>query len=653
MSDPGNWAQLVCISDADGLVIPISKDSFSIGRGRVCDLSMPDNKVISGNHCRLYKQGQNDTVWLEDTSTNGTWLNGVKVGKGQKQRLCHGDEIALVFQKGDKAQDNIVYRFEDIEKLDQTQPLEDSDENTEDYAFDEQHDDKPKGVHQADNEQAETVQEEGARKREIDNEQEAVEESEPSTKKQRLEENVKDSSAASAENKLQPENAQAEKETAEEEKKGEEEGLKGEAEAASKASQGGDNSDGKKDAPKDGDQPKAEGAKAEEEETDDILETLICSICQDILHKCISLQPCMHSFCSACYSGWMKHSKRCPQCRKYVRRIGHNYIVNSLVDAYLKQHPEKQRSKEELAEMDQRDQVPFNQDIDDDDEDEEGDYDPDDEYESDEPSPVAVQPACRQCPHYVSPVIPLNFFAVTALSSAICGTPGPSTSSAGPSGAGAASGSGGSTGQSKIVGGVSVLMPQPPAFQCQPFPSHVNCYCCSELMPLRAEAADLPPMRCGVCRRYFCHLYWGCRKHNCYGCLNKLKEMHFQDQVLHDIINRNTFETQVFIDYMRSQGATSAKEILKKCIDKLDAGSISSPQTRQHNLTGETPMCFMCAWPIFRDLAYEYRVSIPTSDLPAHIAARSNCHWGKNCRTQYNKPHHAANFNHICDQTRF
>ncbi|XP_071493473.1 E3 ubiquitin-protein ligase CHFR-like [Diadema antillarum] len=529
MSDPGNWAQLVCISDADGLVIPISTDSFSIGRGRVCDLSMPDNKVISGNHCRLYKQGQNDTVWLEDTSTNGTWLNGVKVGKGQKQRLCHGDEIALVFQKGDKAQDNIVYRFEDIEKLDQTQPLEDS----------------------------------------------------------------------------------------------------------------------------------AEEAKAEEEETDDILETLICSICQDILHKCISLQPCMHSFCSACYSGWMKHSKRCPQCRKYVRRIGHNYIVNSLVDAYLKQHPEKQRSKEELAEMDQRDQVPFNQtidysqDIDDDDEDEEGDYDPDDEYESDEPSPVAVQPACRQCPHYVSPVIPLNFFAVTALSSAICGTPGPSTSSAGPSGAGAASGSGGSTGQSKIVGGVSVLMPQPPAFQCQPFPSHVNCYCCSELMPLRAEAADLPPMRCGVCRRYFCHLYWGCRKHNCYGCLNKLKEMHFQDQVLHDIINRNTFETQVFIDYMRSQGATSAKEILKKCIDKLDAGSISSPQTRQHNLTGETPMCFMCAWPIFRDLAYEYRVSIPTSDLPAHIAARSNCHWGKNCRTQYNKPHHAANFNHICDQTRF
>nr|XP_054755367.1 E3 ubiquitin-protein ligase CHFR-like [Lytechinus pictus] len=188
-----------------------------------CDLSMPDNKFISGKHCNLSRK--NNTIWLEDTSTNGTWLNGVKIGKGQKQRLFHRDEIAVVHQEGKEGARDIVYRYEDIamleaeqERLDQTQEMDDPDENTEDYVFEDKDD------------------EEGAsRKRKKDE----------------------------------------------------------------------DSDDGRK--------KKVKSPKDEEEESDDILETLICSICQDILHKCISLQPCMHSFCAACISGWMKHSKRCPQ----------------------------------------------------------------------------------------------------------------------------------------------------------------------------------------------------------------------------------------------------------------------------------------------------------------------------------------------------
>ena len=39
--------------------------------------------------------------------------------------------------------------------------------------------------------------------------------------------------------------------------------------------------------------------------SESMMDTLICSICQDILHDCVSLQPCMHAFCAGCYCPWM------------------------------------------------------------------------------------------------------------------------------------------------------------------------------------------------------------------------------------------------------------------------------------------------------------------------------------------------------------
>lgn len=49
----------------------------------------------------------------------------------------------------------------------------------------------------------------------------------------------------------------------------------------------------------------------------------------------------MHTFCAACYSGWMERSAFCPTCRCPVERICKNHILNNLVEAYLLQHPGK------------------------------------------------------------------------------------------------------------------------------------------------------------------------------------------------------------------------------------------------------------------------------------------------------------------------
>ena len=55
----------------------------------------------------------------------------------------------------------------------------------------------------------------------------------------------------------------------------------------------------------------------------------------------------MHTFCAACYSGWMERSALCPTCRCPVERICKNHILNNLVEAYLLQHPDKRRSEDE------------------------------------------------------------------------------------------------------------------------------------------------------------------------------------------------------------------------------------------------------------------------------------------------------------------
>ena len=35
---------------------------------------------------------------------------------------------------------------------------------------------------------------------------------------------------------------------------------------------------------------------------------MTCTICQEILHQCVCVLPCMHNFCAGCYSDWQKRS---------------------------------------------------------------------------------------------------------------------------------------------------------------------------------------------------------------------------------------------------------------------------------------------------------------------------------------------------------
>lgn len=83
-------------------------DVYTIGRNRGCDIHIDDSRV-SGHHCRVFRcwekmpalSSKGFVVYVEDMSTNGTFVNKIKLPKHEQRVLSSGDEIALVSPKRD------------------------------------------------------------------------------------------------------------------------------------------------------------------------------------------------------------------------------------------------------------------------------------------------------------------------------------------------------------------------------------------------------------------------------------------------------------------------------------------------------------------------------------------------------------------------
>lgn len=92
------------------------RDVYTIGRNRHADFQVVDGRV-SGFHCRLLRNEVEGALlcFLEDTSSNGTYINKMKMGKQEKRRLSSGDEIALLSPKLLKDDSkNCTYTFIDL-----------------------------------------------------------------------------------------------------------------------------------------------------------------------------------------------------------------------------------------------------------------------------------------------------------------------------------------------------------------------------------------------------------------------------------------------------------------------------------------------------------------------------------------------------------
>ncbi len=77
--------------------VPLSSDEMRIGRGRDSHIFIPDNHV-STSHAVIRRTGLRLT--LSDLgSTNGTFVNGSRLGRSHEHKLKYGDEIQFAHIK--------------------------------------------------------------------------------------------------------------------------------------------------------------------------------------------------------------------------------------------------------------------------------------------------------------------------------------------------------------------------------------------------------------------------------------------------------------------------------------------------------------------------------------------------------------------------
>ena len=102
------WAKL--ISFGPGLEnVNLTKSCYTIGRNATNDIKIPDIK-LSGQHCKIIKDDQGN-FWVEDTSSNGTFIDNELIGKGKKKQVNSGDKIFLLHQSKVKVTEVIGYVF--------------------------------------------------------------------------------------------------------------------------------------------------------------------------------------------------------------------------------------------------------------------------------------------------------------------------------------------------------------------------------------------------------------------------------------------------------------------------------------------------------------------------------------------------------------
>lgn len=117
----GCWGCLVPFNDAFRQV-NLSEYDIWMGRGNECHGDAQyDDISISKLHCRLYLEQDPETgeyvPWIMDNSSNGTYVNGDLLGRGNQTILREGDYITLAVQSttsSDWKDDSIGYVFTDM-----------------------------------------------------------------------------------------------------------------------------------------------------------------------------------------------------------------------------------------------------------------------------------------------------------------------------------------------------------------------------------------------------------------------------------------------------------------------------------------------------------------------------------------------------------
>ena len=374
-----------------------------------------------------------------------------------------------------------------------------------------------------------------------------------------------------------------------------------------------------------------------------------CGICMDILHKCVTLLPCLHNFCAGCYSDWMAKSDGCPQCREVVEEVSRNHTLNNIIEAFVIANPQLKRDADDLESLDARDKLPAE----------------------------SLRPKKRQCS------------ASRGLGGA---APGGEDSAEDSFSAAEDSFSDDDDGFEEWLGHqcVNCARPAPNGFICPTARTadqyldtrHHNCDFCLQNFPNSASAP--PSGSCGGCNRVWCGPYmrWfapspatdflaDAPMHQaCWSQALPLEELEFED-LPREVMMWNQVERQILENCMQAAGFTPAT-LFRHCLSELRAGRLQCLHDRlgpAHiqliNIqkvvrAAQVPgaqLCRACVHRLAGGLFYSWREAIPAANLPHSATSfqgnpRQDCWYGSACRTQVHNANHANNKNHVCTATR-
>ncbi|KAM9982877.1 hypothetical protein ACTFIZ_007400 [Dictyostelium cf. discoideum] len=204
--------------------------------------------------------------------------------------------------------------------------------------------------------------------------------------------------------------------------------------------------------------------------------------------------------------------------------------------------------------------------------------------------------------------------------------------------------------------------PNPPnqitGYQCPESPAnatyatqtkHLNCSNCYKIFP--KEPVEPVGIRCGFCHNAFCNLYQACPKGGNFG---KMKDLPVNN-LPNDAFGGNQFEVKILNDYL-TKNVKTVRQLYLDILEDIDSKKLVIPTSSNIIMPtipcSEQYRCLGCASHFFSKTLFYYRLSIPKEKLPDY-ANRDNCYYGKSCRTQFSKFDHAKKLNHICEQTKF
>lgn len=105
MDEP--WGRITTATRGIRINEDIKKDSITLGRSHKCEIRIENTYLwVSSQHFTIYRyhtgsQDSEPESAIKDTSTYGTWLNGMLIGKGNIVTIADGDIIGLRMPKKD------------------------------------------------------------------------------------------------------------------------------------------------------------------------------------------------------------------------------------------------------------------------------------------------------------------------------------------------------------------------------------------------------------------------------------------------------------------------------------------------------------------------------------------------------------------------